>query len=110
MALTRPPSLSPEDMQKIIEAVSRRGASVTMADPRLSALQNWLMVTIGTVLIVVGGWTITSINRLNETMVKVVEQNTALQRVNDAQDRRFDNLDRRIESLDMRLRDEERKP
>lgn len=110
MSMTRPPSLSPEEMQRLIDAVSRRGGNISMADPRLSALQNWLMVTIGTVLIVVGGWTITSINKLNETMVKVVEQNTALQRVNDAQDRRFDNIDRRIETMDIRLRDVERKP
>lgn len=109
MSMTKPPAMGPEEIQRVIEAMSRRGASISMADPRVSALHNWLLITIGTMLTVVGGWTINSINELNKTMVKVIEQNTAVQRVNDAQDRRFDNLDRRMDSFDSRLREEERK-
>ncbi len=109
MTMTRPPNLSPEDLQKIVSDLARRGANINMTDPRVSATQNWLLVTIGATLIVVGGWMITSINSLNNTMVKVVEQNSAMQRVNDAQDRRFDNLDQRMDRFDSRLRDEERR-
>lgn len=110
MPITRPPTLTPEEMDKLLERLANTGAKLTMTDPRVSAMHNWLLASIGGVLILVGGWTINSINSLNQTMVKIVEQNKQFERTNDAQDRRFDNLDRRIDSLDSRLRDVERKP
>jgi hypothetical protein len=108
MPITRPPTLSPEEMDKLLERLANTGAKLTMTDPRVSAMHNWLLASIGGVLILVGGWTITSINTLNQTMVKVVEQNRSADRTNDAQDRRFDNQDRRMDTLDSRLRDVER--
>lgn len=109
MPITRPPTLSPEEMDKLLERLANTGAKLTMTDPRVSAIHNWLLATIGGVLILVAGWMVTSINALNQTMVKVVEQMKTSERVNDAQDRRFDNQDRRIESFDSRLREVERK-
>jgi hypothetical protein len=109
MPITRPSTLTQEEMDKLLERLANSGAKLTMTDPRVSAIHNWLLASIGGVLIIVGGWTITSINNLNQTMVKVVEQNRTSERTNEAQDRRFDNMDRRIDSLDQRLRDEERK-
>lgn len=109
MGITRPPTLTPEEMDKLLERLANTGAKLTMTDPRVSAIHNWLLATIGGVLILVGGWMVTSINALNQTMVKVVEQMKTSERINDAQDRRFDNQDRRIESFDSRLREVERK-
>ena len=109
MPITRPPTLSQEEMDKLLERIANTGAKLTMTDPRVSAMHNWLLASIGGVLILVGGWTITSINALNQTMVKVVEQNKSAERTNDAQDRRFDNVDRRMDTFDSRLREVERK-
>jgi hypothetical protein len=109
MPITRPPTLTPEEMDKLLERLANTGAKLTMTDPRVSAMHNWLLASIGGVLILVGGWTITSINALNQTMVKVVEQNISTDRTNQAQDKRFDNLDRRMDTLDSRLREVERK-
>lgn len=109
MPITRPSTLTQEEMDKLLERLANTGAKLTMTDPRVSAIHNWLLASIGGVLIIVGGWTISSINSLNQTMVKVVEQNRTAERTNEAQDRRFDNMDRRIDSLDQRLREEERK-
>lgn len=109
MPITRPPTLTPEEMDKLLDRLANTGAKLTMTDPRVDRVHNWLLATIGAVIIVVGGWTIQSINTLNQTMVKVIEQNSQALRTNDAQDRRFDNVDRRMDTFDSRLRDEERK-
>lgn len=57
-----------------------------MTDPRVDRVHNWLLGSIGVVILAVGGWTITSIDALNQTMVKVIEQNSQALRTNDAQD------------------------
>lgn len=110
MPITRPSTLTPEEMDKLLDRLANTGAKLTMTDPRVSAIHNWLLASIGGILILVGGWTISSVNTLNQTMVKVVEQNINTGRINDAQDRRFDNMDRRLDQIDSRLRDVERKP
>src|SRR5688572_1915460 len=110
MPITRPSTLTPEEMDKLLDRLANTGAKLTMTDPRVSAIHNWLLASIGGILILVGGWTISSVNSLNQTMVKVVEQNISTGRINDAQDRRFDNMDRRIDQIDSRLRDVERRP
>jgi hypothetical protein len=109
MPITRPSTLTPEEMEKLLERIANSGAKLTMTDPRVSAVHNWLLATIGGIIIIIGGWTITSINDLNNTMVQVIEQNKNADRTNDAQDRRFDNNDRRMDGLDSRLREVERK-
>ena len=108
MPITRPSNLTPEEMDKLLERLANTGAKLTMTDPRVSAIQNWLLASIGGVIIIVGGWTITSINELNKNMVQVIEQNRAAERTNEAQDRRFDNMDKRLDALDSRTREVER--
>ncbi len=110
MPITRPSTLTPEEMDKLLERLANTGARLTMTDPRVDRVHNWLLATIGGVILLVGGWTISSVDKLNQTMVKVIEQNNQAIRTNEAQDRRFDNGDRRMDSFDGRLRDLERKP
>lgn len=107
--ITRPPTLTPEEMDKLLERLANTGAKLTMTDPRVSAIHNWLLASIGGVVILVGIWMVSSINELNASMVKLIEQNRSLERTNDAQDRRFDHMDRRQDGFDSRLRDMERK-
>lgn len=92
--------LSQEEIEKIIERLSNRGARITMSDPRVSATTNWLLASIGVIGITVGGWLITSVNELNEGLARVIQQNEYSQRVDDAQDNRLDNYDERLRAVE----------
>lgn len=87
MTITRPSTLTAEEMEKLLEKLVNRGASITMVDPRVTSVQNWVLGTIGLTLIGVGGWGVKSINDLNQTMTIVVTQNAyrdkQVQRVED---------------------------
>lgn len=75
MSITRPSSLSEEEMDRLMERLANQGAKITMLDPRVTGAQAWALATIGMTLVAVGGWGIKSINDLNQTMTKVVTQN-----------------------------------
>lgn len=77
MNMTRPPALSPEDVEKIVNAMTRRGASISMTDARFTAVQTWLLTAIGISIIGLGTWLINTVNDLNITMTRVVTQNEA---------------------------------
>lgn len=72
MGITRPPTLTPEEMDKLMERLANSGARITMQDPRVTSLQTWVLVTIGTVGIAVAGWGIKSINDLNQNMATML--------------------------------------
>lgn len=98
---TKPAVLSSEDIQKLSEHLSRRGASIVMQDSRMTSVINWLLITTAMTLVAVGAWGIQSINRLNESMAVVIQQNTYAQRINEAQDRRLDIYDERLRLIEM---------
>lgn len=100
MSLTRPSSLSPEEMEKLLSQLADRGARITMTDPRVSATTNWLLASIGGIFIIVGGWLITSVNTLNEKLAAVIQQNAYSQRVDDAQDARLSGYDDRLRAVE----------
>jgi hypothetical protein len=80
------------------------GARISMRDPRVSSVINWLYGTLGAALIAVGIWIATSINELNLTSARLIVQLEAVNRQLAAKDARDDLQDRRIEGLsgDMR--------
>ncbi len=80
MSITRPPSSSPEEIERIVDAAVRRGASIQMMDPRLTALQTWILTGIGGILIVLGGWMIKSINDLTVVLAQQSRDLSYLQR------------------------------
>jgi hypothetical protein len=96
MSITRPPTLSADEMDKLLERLANSGARITMADPRVTSVQTWLLSSIGAALIVLAGWGIRSIDELNQTMIKVVTQNE----YRDAQARR---MEAHIDILDGRV-------
>lgn len=76
MNQTRPTSLTEDDRRQLDRLHSLlRGANVTVMDDRVTKVQTWLLPTIGSTLILVGGWGIVSINKLNETMMQVLTEN-----------------------------------
>jgi hypothetical protein len=100
--ITRPPTLSQEEMEKLIERLANHGARITMADPRVTTIQTWLLTTIGASLVIGIGWGVKSINDLNQTVTRVVTQN-------EYRDDRIGRVERHIEAVDSRVNTLERK-
>lgn len=73
--ITRPSTLSPEEMDRLLEKLANHGARITMVDPRVTSVQTWILSTIGVSIVGLAGWGIKSINDLNQTMTRVVTQN-----------------------------------
>jgi hypothetical protein len=94
--ITRPSTLTPEEMEKLLERLANHGARITMADPRVTSFQTWILVTMGGVGIAVGGWGIKSINDLNQNMAAMLvryEYDT----------RRVERIERHLETVDGRV-------
>lgn len=100
--ITRPPTLSPEEMDKLLERLANSGARITMADPRVTSIQTWLLATIGVSLVGGIGWGVKSINDLNQTVTRVVTQN-------EYRDDRMGRIEKHVESVDNRVTLLERK-
>jgi hypothetical protein len=88
------PRLHPEDIELIVAKMAG-GATVTVQDPRVSNLTRWIATLMGGVALLVMGWVATSINRLNETMSRVVTQNEAILAVQGDHSDRIKELERR---------------
>jgi hypothetical protein len=100
MSITRPPTLTDEEMQKLLSQLADRGARITMTDPRVSATTNWLLASIGGIFLLVGGWLITSVNTLNEKLATVIQQNAYGERIDANQDARLDIYDARLRAVE----------
>ena len=64
--ITRPSTLSPEEMDKLLERLANHGARIEMTDPRVTSVQNWILITIGGAFVALAGWGIRSINELGK--------------------------------------------
>lgn len=97
---TRPGGLS-ERERELIDRIAAligqaRGANVQVSDPRVTAVQNWILVTVGTGIVGALIWATQSINALNATVASFgVTQSQQ---------------GRAIEDHEQRLRQQERKP
>lgn len=94
--ITRPSTLSPEEMDRLMERLSNSGARITMQDPRVTSLQTWTLVTMGTIAIGVGAWGIKSINDLNQNMAMMLLRY-------DYDSKRVDRIEQHIEYIDGRV-------
>jgi hypothetical protein len=101
--IIRPPTLSQEEMEKLIERLANHGAQITMADPRVTSIQTWLLATIGVAIVGGIGWGVKSINDLNITVTRVITQN-------ENRDDRIARVEKHVESVDGRVSTLERKP
>lgn len=92
---TKPSALTPEEVDRLVKVLEARGGSVTIQDPRVSQVQAWVWAAIGAGVIAVGGWLVTSINDLNQTMARVAVTNEYLTKIIDGHERRLSDLERR---------------
>lgn len=100
MNFTRPPSLSEEEIKRIIKHMESNGAQVTVTDPRLTNVQNWVLASIGVGLIGAAGWLASNVSELNRSVAVLIQQNAYAQRINDNQDRRQDAFDDRLRAME----------
>lgn len=104
MTITRPSTLTEEEMNKLMQGLADRGAKITMADPRVTSVQTWIMLAVGAAFITVGTFIISSVNELNKNMAIVIQQNAYAQRTNDAQDARLNIYDDRLRSVERAIK------
>lgn len=104
MSITRPSTLSEDEMNKLMERLANHGARITMADPRVTSVQNWIFAGIGATLLLLGGWVGTSITELNKNMIKVIEQNAYAERTNIHQDNRLEIYDARLRAVERQIK------
>jgi hypothetical protein len=90
---TRPPSMGPEEVERILKSLGDRGASIRLSDPRLSQIIAWAAICLGTLFTGALTWGVKSINDLNTNVAILIEQQKMSRE--DA-----DRLDRRLESLE----------
>jgi len=65
---TRPPVITEEQVLRIIAAMQRSGASVNVSDPRVSAVQAWILGLVGTGVVAAALWGGKSLQDLNTTV------------------------------------------
>lgn len=102
MSITKPSTLTQEEMDRLFERLANHGASLTMVDPRVTSVQTWILSTIGIAIVGLAGWGIKSINDLNQTMA------TMLVRY-DYDTKRVERIEQHLESVDARVVTLERK-
>lgn len=85
-----------EQADRLIALMERNGASVNVTDPRVSAVQTWILGLVGVGLIAAGAWVGQSISTLSTTVTGAVT--------------RIDQYGRVLEDHEQRLRNEERRP
>lgn len=74
-----------EAMAKLLES---GGANVTLQDPRVSQVQNWLIGLVGAGIIMALGWMANSVDNLNRNFAAIAQWKEYV-------DRRLDNLEGR---------------
>lgn len=102
MSITKPSTLTQEEMDKLLERLANHGARITMVDPRVTSVQNWMLGTIGVAMLGLAGWGIQSINALNNTMTRVLTQN-------EYRDAHVQRIEQHLETVDSRVIGLERK-
>lgn len=93
MSITRPVSLTKENLDEIVKAFESRGGSIVMQDPRVSQVQVWMWGALGAGFLVLGGWLINSVNELNRTMERVVTTNEYIAKMIDDHAERIKQLE-----------------
>ena len=103
MSLTRHPAMTQEQADKLhaqLRDISNRGASVTLQDSRVTAVQNWIFATLGGSMLLVCAWVGNSIQELNVNVAKLSSQAQYKERVDEAQDARLSIYDDRLRNVE----------
>lgn len=86
---TRTPVITQAHVDAIVAALQRGGANVNVADPRVSAVQNWIIATVGAGVVGALLWMAQTLS----TAVAIQTQHTQI-----------------LQDHEQRIRDQERRP
>ena len=64
--ITRPAAISEEDVNRLAKILERRGGTMTIQDPRINQVQNWLIGLVGAGMISAMLWLANSVDNLNK--------------------------------------------
>lgn len=92
---SRPSAITEEQLQRIIAAMQRHGASVNVSDPRVSAVQAWILGLVGTGLVAAAAWGAKSISDLSTTMTIAIARQDRQERTQEDHESRIRDLERR---------------
>lgn len=92
---TRTPAITEEQLQRIIAAMQRHGANVNVSDPRVSAVQAWIMGLVGTGLVAAAAWGAKSISDLSTTVTIAISRQDRQERTQEDHEVRLRTLERR---------------
>lgn len=93
-------SMTQEEREKLIADLERRGARISIHDPRLTGLQNWILAAIGSLGIGVGAWLASNVAELNKSVAVLIQQNQFQQAINQNQDNRLSIYDDRLRAVE----------
>lgn len=96
--------MSQEDVEKILRAVSDRGASVQVTDPRLTAATNWILAAIAMGLLTGFISLFNAVNSLKEQNATLIAEIKFQQQVNNSQDNRLSIYDDRLRAIERAVR------
>ncbi len=92
---TRTPAITEEQLQRIVAALSSRGASVNVSDPRVSAVQAWILGLVGSGVVGAAIWGAKSLSELSTTVTIAISRQDQQGRVQDDHESRLRSLERR---------------
>jgi hypothetical protein len=86
---TRPPAITEEQLQRLMHAIQRSGASVNVSDPRVSAVQAWIIGLVGAGVVGSGLWGAKSLQELNTTVTMAIARQDQQGRVQEDHEQRL---------------------
>lgn len=92
---TRPPAITEEQLQRLIAAMQRSGANVNVTDPRVSAVQAWILGLVGAGIVAAAAWGAKSLQDLNTTVTIAIARQDQQGHVQDDHEARIRQLERR---------------
>src|SRR5689334_19088149 len=89
-------ALSKNDIDRIVQALERRGGAITIQDPRVNSFKSWASVIIGGLLTTAIIWGVSSIVELNKQVAILIS------RPEPATKEQIDWVNRRLDALESR--------
>jgi hypothetical protein len=92
---TRPPAITEAQLERIIHAMQQRGATVNVTDPRVTAVQAWILGLVGSGVVGAAIWGANSLSELTTTVTIAIARQQEQGKVQDDHEARLRSLERR---------------
>lgn len=92
---TRTPVITEEQLERLLVALQRSGASVNVTDPRVSAVQAWILGLVGAGIVGAAAWGAKSLQDLTTTVTLAIARQDIQAGVQADHEQRLRALERR---------------